>query len=60
MLAGICFGVGYALLSLAICNKLFRKKTWDGCEGKRIQARKRRKKRQAELAAKKKQTVTAE
>ena len=62
VLAGICFGVGYALLALAICNKLFRKKTWDGCEGKRILERKRRKKRQLEKqrAAKQKQTVTVE
>lgn len=50
VLAGICFGVGYALVSLAICNKMFRKKTWDGCEGKRILARKRRKQRQQQQA----------
>lgn len=50
VLAGICFGVGYALVSLAICNKLFRKKTWDGCEGKRILARKKKKLRQQQKA----------
>lgn len=55
VLGGICFGVGYALLGLAIANKLFRKKTWDGCEGKRILERKRRKQMQQQ---KQKQTVT--
>ena len=40
VLAGIVFGLLYACIGLAICNKLFRKKTWDGCEG----AKKRRKK----------------
>ena len=49
VLAGMLFGIGYALLAVAICNKLFRKKLWDGCEGARRLARK--KKRQAEAAA---------
>lgn len=53
VMAGICFGVGYALIGLAICNKLFRKKTWDGCEGKRILERKLRKqkKKQKQLVS---------
>ena len=54
VMAGVCFGVGYALIGLAIANKLFRKKTWDGCEGKRILERKRRKQQKAAQ----KQTVT--
>lgn len=33
ILAGLCFGVGYALIALAICTKLFRNKAWDGCAG---------------------------
>ncbi len=47
ILGGILFGVGYALLGLAICNKLFRKKTWDGCEGARRLARKKKKQAEA-------------
>ncbi len=49
ILGGMLFGIGYALLALAICNKLFRKKTWDGCEGARRLARKKQK--QAETVA---------
>lgn len=33
ILAGLCFGIGYALIALAICTKLFRNKPWDGCAG---------------------------
>ena len=51
VLGGFLFGVGYALLGLAICNKLFRKKTWDGCEGTRRLARKRQKQAEAAAAA---------
>ena len=33
VLAGLCFGVVFSLIGLAICNKLFRgRKSWDGCE----------------------------
>lgn len=49
ILGGMLFGIGYALLALAICNKLFRKKTWDGCGGARRLARKKQK--QAETVA---------
>ena len=51
VLAGILFGVGYALIALAICNKIFRKKTWDGCEGARRLARKKQKQAAAAAAA---------
>ena len=40
VLGGMAYGLLYAEISLAICNKLFRNKTWDGCEG----ARRRKKK----------------
>jgi len=33
ILGGIFFGLLYAFLALAICNKLFRNKNWDGCQG---------------------------
>ncbi len=52
VLGGLLFGVGYALLALAICDKLFRKKTWDGCEGaRRKKRRKKKKQRPAPVAA---------
>ena len=34
ILGGLLSGVAYAMLALAICNKLFRNKPWDGCYGK--------------------------
>ncbi len=35
VLAGLCFGIGFSLIGLLICNKLFRgKKEWDGCQVK--------------------------
>ncbi|MCQ2417234.1 MAG: phosphatase PAP2 family protein [Oscillospiraceae bacterium] len=33
ILGGLFFGLTYAFIGLAICNRLFRNKTWDGCEG---------------------------
>ncbi len=33
ILGGVFFGLLYAFLALAICNKLFRNKDWDGCQG---------------------------
>jgi undecaprenyl-diphosphatase len=33
IIGGIISGVAYACLALAICNKLFRNKPWDGCKG---------------------------
>ena len=51
VLGGICFGVGYALLGLAICNKLFRNKPWDGCEGARRKRRKKKRRPAVTVAA---------
>ncbi|HAG12818.1 MAG TPA: phosphatase PAP2 family protein [Ruminococcus sp.] len=42
VLGGMFYGVAYALIALAICNKLFRNKPWDGCEGAKKRRRKRR------------------
>ncbi len=42
VLGGLFYGVAYALIALAICNKLFRNKPWDGCEGAKKRRRKRR------------------
>ncbi len=33
VLVGIVLGVGFAFLSLAIANRMFRNKPWDGCAG---------------------------
>ena len=51
IIGGLISGVAYAFLALAICNKLFRKKTWDGCEGARRLARKKQKQAEAAAAA---------
>lgn len=33
ILVGLIFGVGFAFVGLAIANRLFRNKPWDGCAG---------------------------
>ncbi|MBR6420642.1 MAG: phosphatase PAP2 family protein [Oscillospiraceae bacterium] len=33
IIGGVFFGLLYAFIALAICNKLFRNKEWDGCQG---------------------------
>ena len=35
ILGGFISGMVYSYIALAICNKLFRNKPWDGCEGAR-------------------------
>lgn len=47
ILGGVFFGLLYAFLALAICNKLFRGKPWDGCkslEDAELRAKKQHKK----------------
>ena len=39
ILGGLISGVVYACLALAICNKLFVNKPWDGCRGAARSAR---------------------
>lgn len=33
VLVGMLLGIGFAVLSLAIANRMFRKQPWDGCAG---------------------------